>query len=171
MPPPPSTAESSSAPSTASSYPPPSVDHFSSISRNSRNRMLPTSSQAPSTSPYVSNASSFPTDPRAHSLTQLSPLVDRYPPARYEPHLYSSQQPSNASPSSSSEQHHHPHQPPPHNFPRSAMPYPPAPVDMSYGRPEGEVWNPEAGPPPFQGSVYPIGFSHDNQNEEWRSGH
>jgi hypothetical protein len=97
------------------------------------------------------------------------------------------------------------------------MPYPPAPVDMSYGRPEGEVWNPEvsasasasacsaaavlctrgvlsaqgtphvsgrvragagaadmlvqAGPPPFQGSVYPIGFSHDNQNEEWHSGH
>jgi hypothetical protein len=29
----------------------------------------------------------------------------------------------------------------------------------------------QTGPPPFQGPVYPLGFSHESQNESWGAEH
>lgn len=126
-------------------------DHFTPLSRGSRSRVMSSSSvsisaravsrtpihrltlQAPAASPYLPATSAFPTDPRAHALSQPQ-AMDRYPPIRYDSHIY----PASAthSPTTSN-------QPPPHNLPRSGLGY--EHMDMySGGRDDvGSTWGPD----------------------------
>jgi len=126
--------------------------------RGTRSRVMSLSS-APTASPYPPPTSTFPTDPRAHALNQSQPGADRYP-IRYEPHLYAGSS-ANHSPTTANA-------PAPHNLPRSGLGYDHI-GDMYSGREGDASWGPDAGPPPFQGSVYPVPYG-DGPQDEWRQG-